>query len=61
MPSLKKLTLYSIMISVLLSGCTQVVTAPIYVAGAVVSTTIDVTGSAVGAVVGSDDEDEKEN
>ena len=60
MPSLKKLTLYSIMILVLLSGCTQVVTAPIYVAGAVVSTTIDVTGSAVGAVVGSDDEDKKD-
>ena len=48
------------MILLLLSGCTQVVTAPIYVAGAVVSTTIDVTGSAVGAVVGSDDEDEKD-
>jgi len=49
------------MILVLLSGCTQVVTAPIYVAGAVVCTTIDVTGSAVHAVVGSEDEDEKEN
>ena len=49
------------MILVLLSGCTQVVTAPIKIAGAVVSTTIDVTGSAVGAVVGSDDEDEKED
>ncbi len=60
MPSLKKSTLYSIMTLLLLSGCTQVVTAPIYVAGAVVSTTIDVTGSAVGAVVGSDDEDEKD-
>jgi uncharacterized protein YceK len=58
---MKKLTLYSIMILILLSGCTQVVTAPIYVAGAAVSTTIDVTGSAVHAVVGSDDEDEKED
>ena len=57
---MKKLTIISIMILLLVSGCTQVVTAPIYVAGAVVSTTIDVTGSAVGAVVGSDDEDEKD-
>ena len=58
MSSLKKLTLYLIMILVLLSGCTQVVTAPIYVAGAVVSTTIDVTGSAVGAVVSSDEKED---
>ena len=57
-PPMKKLTLYSIMILVLLSGCTQVVTAPISIAGAAVGATIDVTGSAVGAVVGSDDEDE---
>ena len=49
------------MILLLLSGCTQVVTAPISIAGSAVSATIDVTGSAVGAVVGSDDEDEKEN
>ena len=55
---MKKLTLYSIMALVLLSGCTQVVTAPISVVGSVASATIDVTGSAVGAVVGSDDEDE---
>jgi len=41
------------------SGCTQIVTAPIYVAGAVVSTSIDVTGSAVGAVIdaSSDEKD----
>ncbi len=55
---MEKLTIASIMILVLLSGCTQVVTAPISIAGAAVSATIDVTGSAVGAVVGSDDEDE---
>ncbi|MEA3433855.1 MAG: DUF6726 family protein [Campylobacterota bacterium] len=61
MPSRKKLTMYSIMILGLLSGCTQVVTAPISIAGSAVSATIDVTGSAVGAVVGSDDEDEKED
>ena len=60
MPSLKKLTIVSIMILLLLSGCTQVVTAPISIAGSVVSTTIDVTGSAVGAVVGSDDEEKED-
>ncbi len=54
---MKKLTLYSIMILLLLPGCTQVVTAPISIAGSAVSATIDVAGSAVGAVVGSDDED----
>lgn len=57
---MKKLPLYTIMILLSLSGCTQIVTVPIYVAGAVVSTTIDITGAAVGAVVGSDDEEEKE-
>jgi len=35
---------------ILLSGCTQVITAPISVAGSVTSATIDVAGSAVGAV-----------
>ena len=57
---MKKLTLYSIILLILLSGCTQVVTAPIYVAGAAVSTTIDVTGSAVHAVVGSEDDEEED-
>jgi len=47
----------------LFSGCTQVVTAPVKLAGAVVSTTFDVAGAAGGAVVntvtgGSDDKDE---
>lgn len=50
MPSLKKLTLYLTMTLILLSGCTQVVTAPISIAGSVTSATIDVAGSAVGAV-----------
>ncbi len=45
---------------VLMSGCTQVVTAPFKIAGAAVSTTIDVAGSAVHAVAGSDN-DEKED
>jgi len=41
-------------------GCTQVVTTPIAIAGAAVSATIDVTGSAVGAIVSSDEEEDKE-
>ncbi len=53
---MKKLTITLIMLLVLLSGCTQIVTAPISIAGAAVGATIDVTGSAVGAVVGSDDD-----
>ena len=40
-------------------GCTQVVTAPIAIAGAAVSATIDVTGSAVGAIVSSDEKEEE--
>lgn len=53
---MKKSTLYSIMALVLLSGCTQIVTAPISIAGSVVSTTIDVAGSTINAVAGSEDE-----
>jgi uncharacterized protein YceK len=53
---MKKLTLYSIIGLVLLSGCTQVVTAPISIAGSVASATIDVAGSTVDAVSGSEDE-----
>ena len=47
----------------LLFGCTQVVTAPVKLAGAVVGTTLDVAGAAGGAVVntvtggGSDKDD----
>lgn len=48
---MKKLALYSIITLVLLSGCTQIVTAPISLAGSVASATIDVAGSAVSAVV----------
>ena len=48
------------MIMVFMSGCTQVVTAPIKIAGAAVSTTFDVAGSAAHAVVGSDDEENED-
>ncbi len=58
MPGPKTSTLYSIIILALLSGCTQVVTAPIAIVGSVASATIDVAGSAVDAVSDSDDEDE---
>ena len=43
-----------------MSGCTQVVTAPISIAGSVASATIDVTGSAINAVSGSDDEEDED-
>jgi hypothetical protein len=58
MPSLNKSTLYSLIILLLFSGCTQVVTAPIEIAGSVASATIDVAGSTVNAVSGSDEEKE---
>lgn len=46
------------MILLFLSGCTQVVTAPIYVAGAAASATIDVAGSTVDAVTPNDEDEE---
>ncbi len=51
---MKKLTLFSIITLVFLSGCTQIVTAPISIAGSAVGATIDVAGSAVGAVTPGD-------
>ena len=57
---MKKSTLYSIIILVLLSGCTQVVTAPIEIAGSVASATIDVAGSAVDVISDSDDEEKED-
>ena len=53
---MKKETLYSIIILVFLSGCTQVVTAPIEITGAVVGATIDVADAAVDAVTDSDED-----
>lgn len=40
----------------MLTGCTQVVTAPVYVAGAVVTTTIDVADATYDAVTDDDEE-----
>jgi uncharacterized protein YceK len=56
MPNFKNSIILSIITLVLLSGCTQIVTAPIKIAGAAVSATIDVASSAAGAVVGGDDD-----
>ena len=42
---------------IFLSGCTQIITAPIKVVGAVAGAAIDVTAAGVRAVAGSDDED----
>ena len=58
---MKKETLYSIIILVFLSGCTQVVTAPIEITGAVVGATIDVADAAVDAVTDSDEDVEEED
>jgi len=53
--------LVSVLTLLFFSGCTQVVTAPISIAGSVAGATIEVAGSAVGAAVNaatSDDNDE---
>jgi uncharacterized protein YceK len=57
-----KNTLLLIFVLIFLSGCTQVVTAPISIAGSAVGATVEVAGSAVGAAVNlaTSDDDEKE-
>ncbi|WP_153015063.1 DUF6726 family protein [Sulfurovum riftiae] len=59
---MNRYTLLTLLTLMLFSGCTQVVTAPISVAGSVAGAAIDVTGSAVGAAVdiATSDDDEKE-
>jgi len=53
---MKKFSL--ILVTVLfISGCTQIITAPIKIVGAVAETAIDVTSAGVRAVAGSDDND----
>ena len=52
-----KKTILLIITLILVSGCTQVVTAPIKITDAVVSSTIDVVGATAYAVAGSDDEE----
>ena len=61
---MKNLYVYTLFSLVLLSGCTQVVTAPISIAGSAVSATVDVAGSVAGAAVdvatSGDDEEKKD-
>jgi len=57
---MKKITLYTIITLIFISGCTQIVTAPISIAGAAVGATIDVAGSAVGAVTGGSNDDSED-
>jgi len=61
---MKNIYIYTLLILVLLSGCTQVVTAPISIAGSAVSATVDVAGSVAGAAVNvatsGDDEEKKD-
>jgi len=45
---------YFIVLSVLLSGCAQIVTAPISLAGSAIGATIDVAGSTAKAVSSDD-------
>lgn len=58
---MKNTYIYTFLVLVLLSGCTQVVTAPISIAGSAVSATVDVAGSVAGAAVdvATSDDDEK--
>jgi len=57
---MKKQILYTSLIITLLSGCTQIVTAPIDIATSVVSGTIDIAGSTVDAVIPDGDEEKKD-
>ena len=58
----KMILIYLSIAGMLFSGCTQIVTAPISIAGTAVSTTIDVVGAAGSAAVdvatSGDDEEE---
>jgi len=53
-----KTYLYLLIGLLILTGCTQIVTAPISVAGAVVGATIDVGAAGVRAVTGSDNDED---
>jgi uncharacterized protein YceK len=50
---------FILMIIIFMSGCTQIITAPIKIVGAVAGAAIDVGAAGVRAVAGSDDEDDK--
>jgi len=52
-----KTHIYLLISFLVFTGCTQIITAPISVAGAVVGATIDVGAAGVRAVTGSEKED----
>jgi hypothetical protein len=49
---MKKITLYTIITLIFTTGCTQMVTAPIAITGAVVSSSIEIAGATAGAIAG---------
>ncbi|GIT98367.1 DUF6726 family protein [Sulfurovum sp. TSL1] len=57
MRGIKRSVLCVLITLLLFSGCTQVVTIPVSVAGSVVGATVDVAGSAVNAVTDSNDDE----
>lgn len=58
MLNLNTFILCTIITMLLFSGCTQVVTAPIDIAGSVAGATIDVADATVDAVTDSDDDED---
>jgi uncharacterized protein YceK len=51
-----KKNIFILLILLAINGCTQIVTAPISIAGSVVGATIDVGAAGVRAVAGDNDE-----
>jgi hypothetical protein len=54
---MKKQILFTLISIISLSGCTQLITAPISIAGTVVSASIDVASSVVRATIPDDDKE----
>jgi len=52
-----KKNIFVLLVLLTMSGCTQIITAPISIAGSVVGATIDVGAAGVRAVAGSNDDD----
>jgi phosphate/sulfate permease len=52
-----KKNIFMLLALLIITGCTQIITAPISIAGSVVGATIDVGAAGVRAVAGSDDND----
>ncbi len=57
---MKKLVYFYTITLIIFSGCTQVVTAPIDVAGSVIGATIDVADTAVDTVSDSTEEEKED-